>query len=115
VETLYTSPKLGGRGACHRKEYVEEVLGTPRPRRFAGAAGKLAWRGAEGALDRAERHQVTIRHASLCGNNRVVFNIGGNTYRLVVEMRYRAGIVWVKFAGTHAQYDEIDVETINDY
>jgi mRNA interferase HigB len=55
------------------------------------------------------------RHASLCGNNRVVFNIAGNKYRLVVEMQYQAGIAWVKFAGTHAQYDRIDVETVNDY
>lgn len=55
------------------------------------------------------------RHASICNNNRVVFNIAGNKYRLVVEMQYQAGIVWVKFIGTHAQYDQIDVETINEY
>lgn len=55
------------------------------------------------------------RNASICGNNRVVFNIGGNKYRLVVEMQYRAGIAWIKFVGTHAQYDMIDVETVNDY
>ena len=53
--------------------------------------------------------------ASICGNNRVVFNVGGNKYRLVVEVQYQAGIVWVKFVGTHAQYDRIDVETVNDY
>lgn len=53
--------------------------------------------------------------ASICGNNRVVFNVGGNKYRLVVEMQYRAGIVWVKFIGTHAQYDRINVETVNAY
>lgn len=56
-----------------------------------------------------------IRNASICGNNRVVFNIGGNKYRLVVEMQYRAGIAWVKFIGTHQRYDDIDVETINEY
>lgn len=54
-------------------------------------------------------------NASICGNNRVVFNIGGNKYRLVVEIQYRVGIVWVKFMGTHAQYDKIDVETVNEY
>ena len=54
-------------------------------------------------------------NASICGNNRVVFNIGGNKYRLVVEMQYRVGIVWVKFIGTHAQYDKIDVENVNEY
>ena len=53
--------------------------------------------------------------ASICGNNRVVFNIAGNKYRLVVEMQYRAGIVWVKFLGTHEQYDQINVETVNEY
>lgn len=56
-----------------------------------------------------------IGNASIFGNNRVVFNIGGNKYRLVVEMQYRAGIAWVKFIGTHKRYDEIDVETINEY
>lgn len=55
------------------------------------------------------------RSASICGNNRVVFNICGNKYRLVVEMQYRAGIVWVKFVGTHAAYDQINVETVNEY
>lgn len=55
------------------------------------------------------------RHASLCGNNRVVFNVAGNKYRLVVEVQYQAGIVWVKFVGTHAQYDSIDVETVNEH
>ena len=53
--------------------------------------------------------------ASICGNNRVVFNVGGNKYRLVVEVQYQAGIVWVKFVGTHAQYDRIDVERVSDY
>ena len=45
----------------------------------------------------------------------MVFNVGGNKYRLVVEVQYHAGIVWVKFVGTHAQYDRIDVESVNDY
>lgn len=59
--------------------------------------------------------KAQIRNASICGSNRVVFNIGGNRYRLVVEMQYRAGIAWVKFIGTHQRYDEINVETVNEY
>ncbi len=55
------------------------------------------------------------RNASICGNNRVVFNIAGNKYCLVVEMQYQANIVWVKFIGTHAQYDQINVENVNEY
>jgi mRNA interferase HigB len=59
--------------------------------------------------------KAQYRSASFCGNNWVVFNIAGNKYRLVVEMQYRAGIAWVKFVGTHARYDMIDVETVNEY
>jgi mRNA interferase HigB len=59
--------------------------------------------------------KAQYRNASICGNNRVVFNVGGNKYRLVVEMQYQAGIAWVKFIGTHAQYDKIDVETVSEY
>ncbi|MDD2914757.1 MAG: type II toxin-antitoxin system HigB family toxin [Gallionella sp.] len=55
------------------------------------------------------------RSASICGNHRVVFNIAGNKYRLIVEMQYRVGIVWVKFVGTHAQYARINAETVNEY
>lgn len=55
------------------------------------------------------------RNASICGNNRVVFNVAGNKYRLITEMQYQAGIVWVKFIGTHAQYDKINVETVNEH
>lgn len=56
-----------------------------------------------------------IGNASIVGNNRVVFNIAGNKYRLVAQIQYQAGIVWVKYIGTHAEYDKIDVETINVY
>jgi mRNA interferase HigB len=59
--------------------------------------------------------KAQYRNASICGNNRVVFYIAGNKYRLVVEMQYRAGIAWVKFVGTHARYDMINVETVNEY
>lgn len=53
--------------------------------------------------------------ASFVGNTRVVFNIGGNNYRLVADINYQIGAVWIKFIGTHAQYDKIDVESVNDY
>ena len=59
--------------------------------------------------------KAQYRSASICGNNRVVFNIGGNKYRLVVEMQYQAGIAWVKLIGTHAEYDKIDVENVSEY
>ncbi|MCF8254969.1 MAG: type II toxin-antitoxin system HigB family toxin [Bacteroidia bacterium] len=50
--------------------------------------------------------------ASILGDNRVVFNIKGNNYRLIVKINYRFGMVWIRFIGTHADYDAIDAETI---
>jgi mRNA interferase HigB len=50
--------------------------------------------------------------ASFVGNNRVVFNIGGNKYRLVVAVNYPYRIMYIRFVGTHKQYDKIDAEEI---
>lgn len=52
------------------------------------------------------------RSASILKNRRVVFNIKGNNYRLVVAVAYRFQAVYVKFIGTHQQYDEIAAETV---
>jgi mRNA interferase HigB len=50
--------------------------------------------------------------ASILGDNRVVFNIKGNHYRLVVKINYAFSLVWIRFIGTHAAYDRIDATTI---
>jgi mRNA interferase HigB len=50
--------------------------------------------------------------ADFLGDNRVVFDVGGNNYRVVVRVSYRFKQVLVKFVGTHAEYDGIDAETI---
>lgn len=50
--------------------------------------------------------------ASILQAGRVVFNIGGNKYRLVVAVRYDLKIVFIRFVGTHRQYDDIDAEEI---
>jgi mRNA interferase HigB len=52
------------------------------------------------------------RSASILKNNRVVFNIAGNKYRLVVRINYDSGTVFVRFIGTHKEYDKIDAEVI---
>jgi mRNA interferase HigB len=52
------------------------------------------------------------RSASVIGDNRVVFNIKGNEYRLVVKINYAYRVVYIRFVGTHAEYDEIDAEDV---
>ena len=53
-----------------------------------------------------------FRNCSIVGDNRIVFNICGNKYRLVTHINYVTQIVYIRFIGTHKQYDEIDVKTI---
>jgi mRNA interferase HigB len=52
------------------------------------------------------------RSTSIIANDRIVFNIKGNRYRLIVAMRYDIGLIFICFIGTHAEYDKIDAETI---
>ncbi len=49
--------------------------------------------------------------ADVLPGNRVVFNIKGNQYRLIVKIHYNTGMVYIRFIGTHAEYDRIDAET----
>ena len=53
------------------------------------------------------------RNASIINNKRVVFNIHGNAYRLIVDIEYRLKIVFVVWFGTHKQYDKIDAKEIS--
>ncbi len=50
--------------------------------------------------------------ASFLVDNRVVFNIKGNTYRLIVKINYDYCMIWIRFVGTHAEYDKIDATKI---
>ncbi len=53
------------------------------------------------------------RNASILTDKRVVFNIHGNTYRLIVDIEYRLKIVFVVWFGTHKQYDKIDAKKVS--
>ncbi len=66
---------------------------------------KAQWKSSAGV-------KASYAHASVVGADRVVFNIKGNAYRLVVAVDYRRGIVFIKWLGSHAAYDKIDVKTV---
>ncbi|MEZ4768709.1 MAG: type II toxin-antitoxin system HigB family toxin [Caldilineales bacterium] len=68
-------------------------------------ARKAEWRTPQ---DIRERYPS----ADILPGNRVVFNIKGNHYRLIVRIHYNTGIVFVRFIGTHAEYERVDAETI---
>ena len=68
-------------------------------------ARNAQWRTPQGIKTR-------FRQASILKNNRVVFNIGGNKYRLITAVDYQRQVLFVRFIGTHAQYDTIDAEVV---
>jgi mRNA interferase HigB len=74
----------------------------------------LAWYGFTRKADWASPVDVKkdFGHASILQGGRVVFNIAGNKYRLVVHINYPYRIVYVRFIGTHARYDAVDAYTI---
>lgn len=56
--------------------------------------------------------KINYPTASFLTDNRVVFNIKGNSYRLIVKINYTYKMVWIRFVGTHAQYDKIDATKV---
>ena len=56
--------------------------------------------------------KVSYANASIIGNERVVFNIRGNNYGLIVAICYRTQIVLIKFIGTHSEHDKVDAEQV---
>jgi len=56
--------------------------------------------------------KAQYKSASILKSRRVVFNIKGNAYRLVVAVAYQFGAVYIKFIGTHEQYDRIDANIV---
>lgn len=84
-------------------------------KRYPKAKGPLeAWHQEAARADWATPLEVKtqFRSASVLQGNRVVFNIAGNRYRLIVKINYPYRIVYIRFIGTHTDYDAIDVTII---
>ena len=74
-------------------------------RSWYAAASRAGW-------SRPAEVKAAYRNASFIANNRIVFNIKGNDYRLVVAVHYNRGMIFIRFLGTHREYDRIDASTI---
>ena len=74
-------------------------------RSWCAVASRAEWRSPADVKD-------AYRNASFIANNRVVFNIKGNDYRLVAAVHYNRGMMFIRFVGTHRDYDRIDAATI---
>lgn len=94
------------------RAYVESLSGhKDQP---AVKAGLEAWFAEVSKARWANTAEVKRRYAtaSIVNAERIVFNIKGNAYRLVVAADFVKGIVWIKWIGSHADYDRIDVSEI---
>jgi len=92
---------------------VEELLKTAKKDNRARKP-LLRWIADASAADWKSPSDVKAAYASasFLADNRVVFNIGGNNFRLIVVAVYEDGALVVRFFGTHAEYDEIDANTV---
>ena len=91
------------------KEFIES-----KPEYSDSREPALAWYRQALRADWASPADVKreIGNASILRDGRVVFNIAGNKYRVVVWINYPYRVVYVRFIGTHIQYDEIDAQSI---
>lgn len=88
------------------KEFVtKHVDATKAIERWLSIVSKSQWRN-------HNELKLDYPSADYVGNNRYVFNIKGNNYRLIVVAVFFAGELTVRFIGTHAEYDKIDASTI---
>ena len=106
-------------GACYIQHM--RVIALRQLREFWGKRGKgdaeqpiKAWYAEAKKADWARPKDIKAqyRNASFVGKNRVVFNIGGNKYRLVVFVKYASRTIYIRFVGTHKEYDKINVEEV---
>jgi mRNA interferase HigB len=96
VVAKYLTGHLGHKGIKVARSQYEAWLGI---------VGVATWWNPEGV-------KATYPKASILKAGRVVFNIKGNDYRLVARLQYQAGILEIRFFGTHAEYDKINAETV---
>ena len=88
------------------REYWEQEPRAEQPlKSWHEVASKADWSSP------AEVKQM-YRAASIVGNDRIVFNIGGNRYRLIVRFDYADRLGFVRFVGTHAEYDRVDASLV---
>ena len=74
-------------------------------RSWYAAASRATWRGPADV-------KAAYRNASFIANNRIVFSVKGNDYRLVVAVHYNRSMMFIRFVGTHREYDRIDASKI---
>lgn len=93
-------------------QFIEKLEGHKDHRAVKAALESWFLEARQAEWKNSSDVKASYANASIVGANRVVFNIKGNAYRLVVALNYERGAVFVKWLGTHKEYDKIDVRTV---
>ena len=94
------------------RQFVEKLRGHRDQKAVKSALDAWFYEAVQADWKNPADVRKAYSSASIIGSDRVVFNIQGNDYRLVVAINYRLQIVFIKWLGTHALYDKIDVRTV---
>jgi mRNA interferase HigB len=92
--------------------FIEKLKGHKDQRAVKAALDSWFQEAAQAEWKNSLDVKASYAHASIVGADRIVFNIKGNAYRLVVAVNYRRATVFIKWLGTHKEYDTIDVRTV---
>lgn len=95
-----------------RTRFVEKLEGHKDQRAVKAALDSWFQEVKQAGWKNSSDVKASYAHASIVAADRVVFNIKGNAYRLVVVLDYRRATVFIKWVGTHKDYDSIDVRTV---
>ena len=92
--------------------YARSMIGDKRHRALKSALDAWFYEVKHATWSTSADVTRNYASASIVGADRVVFNIKGNDFRLVTAVNYKKGIVFIKWIGTHKQYDKVDVEKV---
>ena len=92
--------------------FIEKLEGHKDRRAVKAALDSWYQEATQAEWKNSSDVKASYAHASIVGADRVVFNIKGNAYRLVAAVDYRRAAVFIKWLGTHKEYDAIDVRTV---
>jgi mRNA interferase HigB len=94
------------------RAFVDQLKGSPHPKAVESALESWFHEVRQASWKTPADVRRSYANASIVASDRVVFNLKGNDYRLVVAIHYRLQIVFIKWIGSHADYDKIDVRTV---
>jgi mRNA interferase HigB len=93
-------------------QFIDELDGHKDQRAVKAALDSWFQEARQAQWKNSSEVKARYANASIIGADRVVFNIKGNAYRLVVALNYGRGALFIKWLGTHKEYDKINVRTV---